>query len=223
MENTKKTLFKIIWSHLLELLDEYGFRAAGRTILMAFIAGLLSAAAMYPAELERAFLMAMEWHDGALPRTVWIWIAVFAAPPVWRFMRDAFESVPAPTGDTIEGMDMEKVIAHLTAHRTFKRDDIERAFGIPRYRYTALVKKLKAIGVLIPGDNNMSVLSEEWTPDALRGLFIGRETAAELERPVRIVRPSQSPTPFTRRIIEQTPMETAGKRTGNACATPCAA
>lgn len=219
----KLRLRSVAWQHFVELLDAHGLRAAARFVGLFLLASGFSWLALYPENAEAAFVAAVTWRDYALPTCAWIFAATFGAPSALRFIRDA---VPerAPAGDTIEGMDVEKVIAHLQQHRTFKRDDVERAFGVPRYRYTALVQKLKKLGVLVPGVNNMSVLSDEWTADELRGMFAGCETAAELSAPVRIVRPAGSPPLFrSRALSSESPMETDEKPSGNPCATACAA
>lgn len=152
----------------------------------------------------------MEWRNGAVPTITMILVSSFYAPRAFKslvgIVQDAYESAQPEEewGDeqTIEGMNTEQVIDHLITRSTFKREEVEARFGVPRYRYSALVKKLKEIGVLVTGENNMSVLnSEEWNRDSLRRLFAGKETAAELEREVRVVRSIPSPTPFERRPV----------------------
>lgn len=213
----------VVWTHVVEFLDDHGFRAAAKFALTFSVATFASWLALYPEDAQAAASAVVTWNDYAVPTVAWVFALTFAAPPAWRFVRDSMPE-PAPAGDTIEGMEVEKVIAHLQAHRTFKRDDVERAFGIPRYRYTALVQKLKKLGVLVPGENNMSVLSADWNATALQELFAGRETAAELVAPVRIVRPAGSPPLFQRRpLSDETPQETAEKPSGSPCATVCAA
>lgn len=228
MTNTQPTPEKlrlrcVAWQHFVAFLDDHGLRAAARFVMTFAAAASASWIALYPTEARAAAEAAMTWNGYAVPTVAWVFALTFSAAPAWRFMRDAIPE-RAPTGDTIEGMEVERVIEHLQRFRTFKRDDVERAFGIPRYRYTALVQKLKKLGVLVPGENNMSILSADWNADALRELFAGRETAAELAAPVRIVRPTP-PTPlFQRRpLSSETPMETDEKPLGNLCATACAA
>jgi hypothetical protein len=50
-----------------------------------------------------------------------------------------------PTGNTIEGIPTLELLDHLFEHKSFKREDIENKFGIPRNRYGILATKLESI------------------------------------------------------------------------------
>lgn len=219
-----KSLIRVLWRKFVEVVDAHSFRDMAKFIILSFVAGLFSSAALDGGKLIQSIA---EWRNGAVPTIILSIIFVFSFPWFYRTLREAFittcdnidrrrseraagaysEAGDYEEGDTIEGMDTEAVIDHLLKKRTFKRDDIESQFQIPRYRYSALVKKMKEIGVLVGGENNMSVLSEEWNREKLRALFAGKEVAADLEKQVNIVR-IPSPTPlFKRRAISCATLE----------------
>jgi len=72
-----------------------------------------------------------------------------------------------PTASTIEGVPIHEVVDHILSEWSFKRDDIERKFAIPRNRYQAIATKLDRSGVFIRGDNNARVLRDDITREML--------------------------------------------------------
>jgi hypothetical protein len=207
-----------VWNHALRSLDEHGIRSAANKLLLCFLAGVLSSAALYPDDLGRAFNLAMTWHNYAVPKVLWIFGLVFFSPAIVRIVRNWLKT---PAGETIEGIPTTELIDHLFTEGTFKRDDIERKFNVPRYRYTALAKKLKELDVLCSGPrNNETILNPDCTRETLADILAGKMTAGELERPLNIVRPLPY---FARRTISESPMETDVKPVCSPCATVCAA
>ena len=52
------------------------------------------------------------------------------------------------------GASLEKVLNYLMTEGTFKREDIEREFGVARGTYYEMVSILDKLGVFIRGENN---------------------------------------------------------------------
>jgi hypothetical protein len=61
----------------------------------------------------------------------------------------------------VEGIPTLELIDYLFNNQSFKRDDIEAVFGIPRNRFDILAKKLDDLKVLVRGANNGRVLNPE--------------------------------------------------------------
>lgn len=229
METTpeKKTMRGVVWQKLVRAVDAHSLRELGLFLLLLFLAGTLSLAVVSP---ERA-LQLREWRGGAFPMLVQVNLFVFLLPRLYGWVRGGLERatewgthVPdVEAGDQLDGIPVMELIDHLFRARTFKRDDVETRWRIPRYRYTALAQKLKALGVLTHGANNATVLAEDMSREDVARILSSAGTAEELELPVRIVRPLPSPAPFSRRKIAcETLEETAVQPLGNQCATVCA-
>lgn len=233
----KKHMRSVVWQKLVAFVEAHSIRSMFKFVGLSFVAGLISAALTSPEETDRYFTLIMEWRNHTVPVALWVVLLTFFGKRAALFLFGAVADVlPASEDDEevgdqelrIEGIPVPALVDHLVKFKTFKRDDIERKFLVPRYRYTALAKKLKEIGVLTHGQNNMSVLGEEWGRRELLSLFEGKEGADELEKGVNIVRPTPSPALFTRRrISEETAKEShvqpivqpMGSLRATACAT----
>lgn len=237
MENTlKKHMTSVLWQKLIGFVEEHSVRSMLKFVGLSFVAGLISAAVTSPEETDRYVSLIMEWRNYTVPMTLWVVFLTFFGKRMALFIFGGVADVLRPSEDDeevgeqemmLEGIPVAALVDHLVKFKTFKRDDIERKFLVPRYRYTALAKKLKEIGVLTHGQNNMSVLGEEWGRAELTALFAGKEGADELEKGVNIVRPLPSPARFThRRISQETAKEShvqpIVQPTRSPCATLCA-
>lgn len=242
MENTlKKHMTSVLWQKLIGFTEAHSIRSGLKFVGLSFVAGLISAALTSPEATDRYFTLIMEWRNYTVPVTLWVVFLTFYGKRAALFIFGGVADALRPSEDDeeageqdmmLEGIPVTALVDHLVKFKTFKRDDIERKFLVPRYRYTALAKKLKEIGVLTHGQNNMSVLGEEWGREELTALFAGKEGADELEKGINIVRPLPSPVAFSRRrISEETAKEShvqpivqpMGSRRAALCATACAA
>lgn len=79
---------------------------------------------------------------------------------VWK---NAQKPQEIENGSTLEGIPVVELLDHLFEKESFKREEVENKFGIPRNRYTTLAIKLENIGVLIRGENNARVLNTEYS------------------------------------------------------------
>lgn len=208
----KKRMSSVVWQKLVAFIEAHSVRSMLKFVGLSFVAGLISAALTSPEETDRYVSLIMEWRNYTVPVTLWVVFLTFFGKRMALFIFGGVADVLRPSDDDeevgeqemmLEGIPVAALVDHLVKFKTFKRDDIERKFLVPRYRYTALAKKLKEIGVLTHGQNNMSVLGEEWGRRELTNLFSGKEGADELEREVNIVRPLPSPASFTHRRISQ--------------------
>lgn len=208
----KKSMVSVVWQKLVAFVEAHSIRKGMKTVALFFIIGIVSAGLTSPEAADLTFSRVMEWRNYTVPVTLWVAFLTFYGK---RCIMWAYEGVAASLpvyddeeveeeGDCmIEGIPVTKLVDHLMKFKTFKRDDIEKKFLVPRYRYTALAKKLKELDVLTHGVNNMSVLGPEWDRAKLLDLFAGKESADELEKSVNIVRPLPSPALFSRRRISE--------------------
>jgi hypothetical protein len=82
------------------------------------------------------------------------------------------------TIDSIDGIPRLELLDHLFTVGTFKRDEVEKKWGIPRYRVTEISKKLEDLGVLVRGENNARVLNTEYTRSDL-AILLGEHGSFE--------------------------------------------
>ncbi len=177
------TIRAAICSKIAKFIQTHTIGEMCKRVGLAFIAGLISAAILDLQPVIRMVQGIIHWRDNAIPLIAMVTFFTFKMPWLYQKVSDAFttltESDDEEVGDTIEGIPREELIDHLFTHKSFKRGDIETTFGIPRYRYTALCKKLKEIGVLTAGENNASILADV-TRAQVVALLAGKSSAEEL-------------------------------------------
>jgi len=108
-----------------------------------------------------------------------------------------------PLGENIEGIPTAELLDHLFQYKSFKRDDIEGKFGIPRNRFTALGDKLENMGILERGPNNSRVLNERYSRQDIAAILEGRKKAKELAPVLKKVDASTWTVEPTAEIIQE--------------------
>jgi hypothetical protein len=211
MNTTPNTMTGTIWRKCIEAVECRTLAQLGTTVGLFFLAGLASS---FVADGGGAALAIMQWKNHLIPHAVLCYAAVFAAPRVWRVLCDSLRPAEEEGGTQTEAeaIPTNELLDYLFTVRTFKRDDVESRFAIPRYKYTALVQRMKAAGVLVHGVNNQTMLAPGMTREEAAGVLSGEGTQ------VRVVRPLPCPV-FTRKQIADLPMETDAKPLAKPCAT----
>lgn len=221
----------VLWVKIIEEVECHTLKELLIFLSLIFFAGILSATAT---NVDFA-LWIRDWNHGAIPTIFWINVVVFSAPTLWRMFKNTTrkvtdwsaveEETEKESGLTIEGIPIGELLDHLFKARSFKRDDVEERWKIPRYKYTALSKKLKDLGVLIKGKvNNTTVLKEGITREEVARILKTGDSVDDLEKSINIVRPlPSSPNFIKRRLGRETLKETHVQPMRNPCATACAA
>jgi len=82
----------------------------------------------------------------------------------------------------IEWIPVIELIDHLFIAKSFKREEIEKKFSIPRHRFTDLANALEECWILVRGENNSRVLN----PNVTRQEIVS--CVAQAEKVEQIVR-----------------------------------
>jgi hypothetical protein len=178
METTPKTLPSVLSHKLAEALDGYTPKQLAKRMLLGLLAGFLSAAVLDVQATVNVLYRIGQGHDGALAKVVIVFLLVFHGAKVWTLLR---RLRPAHQAVTIEAIPTAELLDHLFSQGTFKRDDVEAKFSVPRYRVTELTKHLKRVGVLTTGENNASVLNPEFSRQDVATVLSGVSAAKDLE------------------------------------------
>lgn len=96
--------------------------------------------------------------------------------------------------DSIEGIPVAELLNHLFTFKTFKRDDAERIFAMPRNRYQDLANRLDALGIFVRGTNNARELNPELSRQEVAALVRGERCASKLSEIRERVAEFLSPT-----------------------------
>ena len=209
-EPRRPSLIGVLWHKFVEFVEEKPLGSIVKFVGMSFLAGFLSSILTAPDATQEAFYHLMLWKHGVLPAIGMCFAAVFFAPRVGRYLFDelcqiieSLSGVSCESDETIEGVPVPELIDHLFEEGSFKREDIEGNFCIPRNRYQRLAEKMEELEILNRGENNSRVLNPEMTRAEVIEHLKGKRVAMDLDT-LNIIRPLPSPVSFTTRKILQT-------------------
>lgn len=88
---------------------------------------------------------------------------------------------------SIEWIPVIELIDHLFVAKSFKREDIEKKFGIARHRFTEVANALEECWILVRGENNARVLNPVITKQEIVACIAeAREASQIARRPIKI-------------------------------------
>lgn len=210
MENTHTSLARVLYVKFVEFVAEQPLCRVAKFIGLSFLVGVLSSLLTAPDATQTALYEAMHWKNGILTAVVWSVAIVFYSPKVLRLaysqileLVEFFSDQSCESDETIEGIPVTELVDHLFEEKSFKREEVESKFGIPRNRYHRLAEKMEEMEILVRGENNSRVLSPDVTRGEVVEHFKGKRVAMDLDT-LRIVRSPTSADSFTTRNIAQT-------------------
>jgi hypothetical protein len=206
------TLKKVLWIKFVQFVAERPLGSIVKFVGLSFVAGLLSSLLASPDDFERVFYAVALWHNGLITLILMCFGFVFFAPRFFRFIMDELVYIvegltqqSCESDETIEGIPVTEMVDHLFEEKSFKREEIEGKFGIPRNRYQRLAEKMEDLDILTRGENNSRVLNEEMSRAEVIEHLKGKRVAMQLEYPLKIVRPPLPRSPvFVHRELAQT-------------------
>ena len=194
----KRTISAIVKNKILDSVESQPLSSLMLRTLLFFLCIFLSLAVLYPDHILDAAKMVFAWNNNALVKIAFISLMVFNLSRIGKLAlviwKNRTRAEIKPTGETLEGIPVVELLDHLFEHGSFKREDIEGKFGIPRNRYSILAAKLESIGVLIRGDSNARVLNLEYSRADVAAILASAKNARDLKQVFREVAPGS----FTR-------------------------
>ena len=102
----------------------------------------------YTDDSLEAFRAILTWENAIIAKAIVVTLFVFNFSRIVSVILTKFEFVLASreeirTIDSIDGIPRLELLDHLFTVGSFKRDDVEKKWGIPRYRVTEISKKLE--------------------------------------------------------------------------------
>jgi len=88
---------------------------------------------------------------------------------------------------SIEWIPVIELIDHLFIAKSFKREDIEKKFGIARHRFTDVANALEECWILVRGENNARVLNPNITRQEIVACVAEAQEASQIvRRPIKM-------------------------------------
>ena len=183
-KHKERNVKSILWNKFLDILESSTFRQIISVILFVILSLILTLVLTYPEKATEAILIACRFENYFFPKFIGSFIIIFNFRSIFEILKKMIPEFPEykekPKGDTIEWIPVVELLDHLFEFESFKRDDIEKKFGIPRNRFTDLAQKLETLCVLIRGENNSRILNKEFARSDIALILEWKSSAADL-------------------------------------------
>lgn len=178
-----RTVHGVIWSKVLDALEEVSLGTVGRFTAAVAATVVLTYCLNYAPEAGRLLLHAITFADSiVLKGTVAAALVASHRKIFAAVVAVCTRPTPAtPSVPTIDGIPISELLDHLFEHESFKRDEIEAKFGIPRNRSDALGRKFDELGITIRNRFRARILNPELSRQDVAAMLEGKTTAAELQ------------------------------------------
>lgn len=192
--STKKTVTNIIRQKLLDSVENSSIhQIINRTLLFSWSV-LMWLAFTYPQTVTNAVKYVLLWNNEMIFKMTIAFVLVFH----WQRIRSEIQKkIPEKkveiTDDCIEWIPVFELLDHLFTFWSFKRDDVEKKFGIPRNRFTELAQKLEDLWILMRWPNNSRIINQDYSRQDVARILSGKQEASELKQEAR----QESSTSFT--------------------------
>ena len=178
----KKTLTGVMYKKILENLENSSFKEIAKAIFIVFATILLTLLLSYPKEILNTFGAIFIRNNSILLKAIFSFLIVINFSRISEGIKnlDLWFGKNEST-DHIEWIPTLELVDYLFENRSFKRDEVEKTFGIPRNRYEKLAKKLDELSILLRGENNARILNEEFTRQEVYKILDWKSSAEELK------------------------------------------
>lgn len=207
MEN--RTVTSILVSKALDVLESSTLSQIFSGFLLLLLAVIVTVVATYTDSSLEVFQVILSWENKIILKAVISLLFVFNFSRLVSYALSSFESFlesARPRSEPVEcidGIPRVELLDHLFTFGTFKREEVEKKWSIPRYRVTELSKKLEEVGVLVRGENNGRVLNTEFSRADVSSILDGKKAAEELRPLMRKVENGFSHRPSAREIADR--------------------
>ena len=198
----KRTISWIVVDKLLENISNASLTSIlyGTNLFLGSL--LLTFTFIYPETIKNAIIYLFWWNNFAFPKLIVSFMTIFN----FRRIVDQVKKI-IPTMlmtkendedcDTIEWIPVHELLDHLFENKSFKREDVEKKFSIPRYKFTELANRFEELWILTRWMNNSRILNPDfWRQDIAR-MLQWIETVEEIKQVFR----KESQSSFTMQPI----------------------
>lgn len=203
MENNifieEKSLSSVLWYKFLSYLEENSLLSFFCIVCKVLISCVLAASLLDIRAAVEMLVASLKWANFAVPKLFLSFTLVFSWK-IWFFWVKnraisffSYISVcirPKMSGASFYGIPVVELVEYLfSGDGSFRRDDIERRFAIPRNRFDEMAKLLDDYGVFTRGKNNARSLNPVISREALVSMLSGEKEILPSPTSGFVVRP----------------------------------
>ncbi len=179
---TEKTVSKILSDKFKNVLDDATFKDIAKTAWICAGTCVLTWVLTFPDQSVVLLQNVLKYQNYLLPKAVFSFGLFYNLESIIKSFKMDLNFGAAKNSENIEGIPTLELIDYLIENKTFKREEVEAVFGIPRNRFDALAKKLDEIKILTRGANNGRVLNPEMTRQEIFKALNGVNAAKDLKK-----------------------------------------
>jgi hypothetical protein len=203
-----RSITSILVSKILDVLESSTLSQIFTGFLLLLASIILTVVLTYTDDSLEAFRAILTWENAIIAKAIVVTLFVFNFSRIVSVLLIKFEFVLASreeirTIDSIDGIPRLELLDHLFTVGTFKRDEVEKKWGIPRYRVTEISKKLEDLGVLVRGDNNARVLNTDFTREDIATMIDGKKSFFDIKVFTRKVENGYSHRPSGSEVMDR--------------------
>lgn len=179
----KRSVSTIVGDKLLDVIQNASISTIINRVMLALSALVMWLGVAYPEVIIEWIKIVATWDWFAIPKLIFCFVIVFNYKSIIEFIKDnipSFEKEEVDQ-DTIEWIPMIELLDHLFEFKSFKRDDVEQKFAIPRHRFTDLANKFEEMWILVRGINNSRVLNNDFSRQDIASILSGKSTTQEIK------------------------------------------
>jgi len=172
----------IIYKKFLNILEEKSFKQILMSVLLWLWSVILSLILIYTDQTIEILLFIYNYNNFTLPKIIFSFWLIFNYKIIINFWKNVINELkPKIEEDKIEGIPTMELIEHLFFEWSFKRDEVEKKFLIPRYKFTILAKKFDELKILIRWENNSRILNPEFSRQQIAETLSWKKSSENLQ------------------------------------------
>lgn len=190
---TRRTVSGILWDKCLDSLEHNSWGSIFSTLGKCVFSLVLAASLFDVQAAVNLFVAVARWADFAVPKTLAAFGFVFAWRAWWFLLRKSWELVssfelpaPAPVREevpTFYGVPVVELVEYLFAgDGSFRRDDVEARFAMPRNKFDEMAKKMDGVKIFVRGENNARKLNPDFSRSDVSSMLFSAVESGELRR-----------------------------------------
>lgn len=169
-ETIRRTVGSILWNRFLDHISENPIKVLATEVFGFLLAVAVPFTIQYFQGTLSVFWDVMSYKQfmfvqSALVYTVWNYRKSIIA----QFKQAHGVRQTSPVA-TIEGIPTTEILDHLFDNQTFKREEVQKKFGISRSEYDRLVSILKGAKILVHGPCNAHLFNTEYSREQVANM-----------------------------------------------------
>lgn len=182
----QRSVYWIIVNKVLDLISNAPLIQIIQGAMLFLLSLIIAFIMIYPNITINAIKYIYIYNNYTLPKISASFLIVYNFKYIYNYVKNIIpEKIDDEESDTIEGIPVFELLDHLFEYKSFKRDDIEKKFAVPRNRFTELAQRFEEMNILVRWSNNSRILNEDFSRQDIARIINWKTKASEIEMTFR--------------------------------------